>query len=210
MHFADLDAVTVDGYGTLLALRDPVPALTAALRRHGMDRDQATVEQAFRAEVEYYAAHALSACDAASLGTLRTACAAVFLEAARADVDPEAFTPSFADSLVFEPLPGAVETLDMLAARGLALAVVANWEVSLRDHLRRLDLDGRFAAVVVSSELGVAKPDPRIFAAAVAELGVAPERTLHVGDDPVDEQGARAAGLRFAWAPLAEAFAAWT
>ena len=51
-------------------------------------------------------------------------------------------------------------------------------------------------AVVCSSHAGSAKPDPAIFAAALAALGVPAPATLHVGDEPVaDVQGARAAGL---------------
>ena len=42
---------------------------------------------------------------------------------------------------------------------------------------------------------------------ALERLRVRPERALHVGDSAADEQGARAAGMRFAPAPLAEAFA---
>jgi HAD superfamily hydrolase (TIGR01509 family) len=210
MRFADLDAVTVDAFGTLLALRDPVPALTAGLLRHGITRDRAVVERAFGAEGRYYREHALAARDPSSLAALRRACTTVFLDAAEAEIDVDAFTPAFVDALVFEPIAGAVETLEILTARGLALAVVANWEVSLRDHLRRLGLDRRLAAVVISAEVGVAKPDPLLFRAALDQLGVRPERSLHVGDDAIDEQGALAAGMHFAWAPLVEAFREWS
>jgi FMN phosphatase YigB (HAD superfamily) len=37
---------------------------------------------------------------------------------------------------------------------------------------------------------------------ALERLGVPPGRALHVGDEPADEEAARAAGMRFAWAPL--------
>jgi HAD superfamily hydrolase (TIGR01549 family) len=61
--------------------------------------------------------------------------------------------------------------------------------------------------VVTSAEAGVAKPDARIFLEALARLRVAPERALHVGDHAEsDEQGARAAGMQFTFAPLADAF----
>jgi putative hydrolase of the HAD superfamily len=46
----------------------------------------------------------------------------------------------------------------------------------------------------------VGKPDPGIFLAAAALLGVEPGQVLHVGDDPaLDMVGARDAGLRTAW-----------
>lgn len=88
-------------------------------------------------------------------------------------------------------------TLDRLAAQGLRLAVISNWDERLRDLLRRLDLDGRFETIVVSSEIGHAKPHPAIFAAATARLGLPADRILHVGDSAeADLRGAREAGFR--------------
>jgi putative hydrolase of the HAD superfamily len=209
MRFADVDAVTVDGYGTLLTLRDPVDELRRALRRHGVERNDESVERGFRVEVAYYAANKQRAHDDDGLARLRERCAGIFLEAVDAPLDPRTFVAAFIDALVFEPLAGALETLDALAARGLTLGVVANWDVSLRSHLERLGWDSRFATVVLSPEVGVEKPDPRPFQVALAKLGVAPERSVHVGDDEVDERGAAAAGMRFVPAPLEHAFAGW-
>ena len=54
-----------------------------------------------------------------------------------------------------------------------------------------------FDAVTVSSEAGWAKPSPRIYAAALAALGIEPGEALMVGDRPrEDAAGATAAGLR--------------
>ena len=210
MRFAELDAVTVDGYGTLLELADPVPRLTLALRREGIERQPDAVAAAFRAEAAYYRKHAEIARDPATLRGLREECTRVFLEEAKADLDPAAFSPAYVEALVFRPIPGALETLRSLAARGLALAVVANWDPSLRDHLEEAGMSGSFAAVVVSAEVGARKPHPEPFRAALRALGVPASRALHVGDDETDELGARAAGMRFAPAPLADAFAGWS
>ncbi|MER8079632.1 HAD-IA family hydrolase [Streptomyces griseoluteus] len=51
-------------------------------------------------------------------------------------------------------------------------------------------------AYVLSYEHGVGKPDPRLFAAACAELGVAPEHTLMVGDSRTADGGAAALGCQ--------------
>jgi HAD superfamily hydrolase (TIGR01509 family) len=209
MRFADLDAVTIDAFGTLLRLIDPIPRLGGQLRRRGVDRSDAEIRNAFEVEATYYQDHARSAADAATLASLRLRCTHVFLEALRAPLEPEDFCSAYVESLVFEPVPGAVETVEMLASRGLALAVVADWDPSLREHLRDHSLDRWLACVVISSELGSAKPDPRPFKVALRELAVPPERALHVGDRDVDEQGARAAGMHFAPAPLAKAFSKW-
>jgi HAD superfamily hydrolase (TIGR01509 family) len=66
--------------------------------------------------------------------------------------------------------------------------------------LKRIGLHMHFAHQISSRDVGVAKPDARIFLAAAERLGVAPEQILHIGDDPeLDVVGAREAGLRTAW-----------
>jgi putative hydrolase of the HAD superfamily len=198
----DLDAVTIDGAGTLLELIDPVPALRAALAAHGVETEPEAVAGAFAAEVAWYLPRSHTGRDAATLAGLRRAAAAVFLDALGAELEPEAFAPSFVGALRFEPIAGAAHAVKALAGAGLALACVANWDVGLGEHLERAGLAASFAAVISSAEAGAAKPDPAIFAYALARLGVRPERTLHIGDSEADREGARAAGLAFAEVPL--------
>src|SRR5438105_315762 len=131
MLFAELDAVTIDGFGTLLRLLDPVPALAAALRERGAERTPTEVAAAFAAEAAYYRPRALLGRDPQSLAGLRRECAAVFLSAARAELEPDDFVQPLVDALRFELVPGAIETAQRLRARGLALAVVANWDCAL-------------------------------------------------------------------------------
>ena len=90
-----------------------------------------------------------------------------------------------------------VPALDALRARGLRLTVVSNANGTLCDHLERLGLASRFNCVLDSFDLGVEKPDPRLFELALERSGAARDTTLHVGDlYHVDVVGARAAGLR--------------
>jgi putative hydrolase of the HAD superfamily len=190
-----VDAVTLDAYGTLLRLVDPVPALTEALRRRGAARTREEVEGAFAAEVAYYGPRASEGRDAASLADLRRRCAAVFSEAIGVDVDAE----TYVGCLRFERIEGVAEALAALRARGLELAVVANWDVSLHNRLEELGL--RFRVVVPAAR----KPDPAALLLALERLGVAPRRALHVGDDASDEEAARGAGMMFRWSPLSNA-----
>lgn len=204
MHSAsDLDAVTVDAFGTLLELEDPTDRLRRALAARGIERDHAAVRAAFEAEVAYYRPRSLEGGDPTRLSALRLACVGVFLRDVDAPLDPSSFVEPFLASLVFRLAPGADAALASLAASGLALACVANWDASLHEQLERVGVAHRFAVVVPSAAVGVEKPDPRIFAAALRELRVRPERVLHIGDDEVDRRGARAAGLAFADPPLA-------
>ncbi len=88
-------------------------------------------------------------------------------------------------------------SLDSLAARGLKLGIISNWDDRLRPLLERLGLAKRFEVTIVSCEVGCAKPALGIFQRAVQELGVPARAVLHVGDDlAMDVQGARAAGLQ--------------
>jgi HAD superfamily hydrolase (TIGR01509 family) len=198
----DVEAVTIDAYGTLVELHDPVQLLRAALHRHGVERGEEAVADAFAAEVAYYVPRSHEGRDEATLALLRRDCAAVFLEAAGADIDPESFAADFVASLRFRPAPGAVEACRRLRAAGLQLAVVSNWDVGLHEHLAALGLDELVDVVVTSAEAGAPKPAPRIWELALARLGVEPGRAVHVGDADADAEGARAAGLRFEPSPL--------
>jgi HAD superfamily hydrolase (TIGR01509 family) len=99
---------------------------------------------------------------------------------------------------LWELVPDGVRpALAALRARGLTLVVVSNANGTLCAHMERTGLHQSFAHVVDSCEVGVEKPDPRIFHIALARAGARPETTIHVGDlYQVDVVGARAAGLR--------------
>jgi putative hydrolase of the HAD superfamily len=210
MRFAELDAVTVDGFGTLVQLVDPVPTLEHALRERGFGRDPETVREAFRAEVAYYRPRAATGRDQETLAALRLECARVFLEAADVVLEPASFVDSFMAAIVLQPVPGALDCAARLRRRGLELAVVSNWDVGLAELLEPIGAASLFTTVVTTAEAGAPKPDPAVFRLALERLGAEPTRSLHVGDEPEDETGATAAGMRFAPAPLATAFAGWS
>lgn len=61
--------------------------------------------------------------------------------------------------------------------------------------------------IIISAQVGVAKPDPRAFAAALDAIGGIPATTVFVGDDPVDDiAGARGAGMRCCWVARGRSF----
>jgi len=95
----------------------------------------------------------------------------------------------------FDDVPAALAAL----SESHELAIVTNGLSCLqREKLVAAGLDGRFAAVVVSAEFGVGKPDAGIFAYALEELGV--DGGVMVGDSLArDVDGARAAGLDAVW-----------
>ncbi len=92
--------------------------------------------------------------------------------------------------------PGTREALDRLRAGGLRLGVVSNSDGRVEEALIAAGLRDCFDVVLDSALLGVEKPDPAIFLAALGALGVAPSDALYVGDlYDVDVVGARAAGM---------------
>lgn len=94
-------------------------------------------------------------------------------------------------------LPGAREGVAALAATGARLAIVSNSDGTVAEALAALALLPEGTPVLDSAAVGVAKPDPAIFAAALDVLGVPAERAVHVGDVPsADVAGAKAAGVR--------------
>lgn len=94
-----------------------------------------------------------------------------------------------------EPFEGTLETLRELRAQGLKIGIATS------KARKRMDLDGErtglselFDFAVTGDDVAAAKPDPEPVAAAIAELGVEPGRTLYVGDGPNDVIAGQGAG----------------
>ena len=108
----------------------------------------------------------------------------------------EALFAAFSDPAGYQLFDDVRPALEELAGRGVTLGVVSNFEPWLADILALQEVDHLFATVAISGVLGVAKPDPRIFEAALAEAGAGPAATVHVGDQPAnDVVAARAVGI---------------
>jgi HAD superfamily hydrolase (TIGR01509 family) len=95
------------------------------------------------------------------------------------------------------PYPDTVEALHGLHGRGVPVAVVSNIGWDPRPVLRRHGVLDSVDVLVLSDERGVLKPDPAIFGMACDELGAAPAHCVMVGDNPVNDGGSAAAGIRF-------------
>lgn len=93
-------------------------------------------------------------------------------------------------------VPGARELLDYLKAQGYKIGVISNgfYEVQYRKMVSS-DIVDYFDAVVLSDDIGVNKPDKRIFDYALQQSNAEAGRTLMVGDNPdTDIAGAVRAG----------------
>ena len=85
---------------------------------------------------------------------------------------------------VMELYPEVRPTLDDLRAKGIAMAVVSDAWAGLDDLLADLGIAQYFAGVVISEVLGCRKPDPRMYEAGRAHLGLDRNECLFVDDDP--------------------------
>jgi HAD superfamily hydrolase (TIGR01509 family) len=99
--------------------------------------------------------------------------------------DPDGWTP-YSD---------VVGTVTALHESGIPLAVVSNVGWDIRPTFEHHGLGGLINTFVLSCEYGSEKPETTLFIAACAELGVAPDDVLMVGDDPVNDGAAVKVGL---------------
>jgi putative hydrolase of the HAD superfamily len=126
-----------------------------------------------------------------------------------AEIDrPEAhrhLDSEFADAALWlRVVPGCREGIQALAGAGVRLGVVSNADGLIGERLRELEilqvgpgLGVEVDCVIDSGNVGVMKPDPRIFTIALDAMGIRAEDAWYVGDMPaIDVVGARRAGLR--------------
>jgi HAD superfamily hydrolase (TIGR01509 family) len=100
------------------------------------------------------------------------------------------------DNLWRKMLPSTPAVLTALRNRGLTLGVISNADGRIGAILERCGIAKLFDTVIDSHDVGVEKPDPRIFALALKRLDVRPDQALYVGDIyGIDVIGAERAGL---------------
>ena len=99
-------------------------------------------------------------------------------------------------SVDFAPNPPMIELVNDLREAGFRLGVLTNNIRELRDSWRSLmDFDAIFHDVVDSSEVGLRKPDPRVYELAARRLGTEPRRTAFLDDLQHNIDGAAAVGM---------------
>ncbi|MFN2386266.1 MAG: HAD family hydrolase [Thermoanaerobaculia bacterium] len=95
------------------------------------------------------------------------------------------------------PCEGAGEVLDALRARGYRLGLISNADGRVRGLLEAAGVAGKLDLILDSAEVGMEKPDARIFREGARRIGVDPGRCAYVGDIyEIDVAGAEAAGMR--------------
>jgi putative hydrolase of the HAD superfamily len=109
------------------------------------------------------------------------------------------WTRHFPECIV--PEPDLRPTLSTLVDCGLKLAIASNgWSKLQRRKLDALGVEDFFDVILIEEEVGIEKPDPRMFQLVSAALKISPRQIWHVGDHPVnDVLGSSLAGLEAVW-----------
>ncbi len=115
----------------------------------------------------------------------------------------ESLASSWSDPDVWPLFEGAREVILRVRQQGLRTGLISNWDAGLTRVLKALDVYDLFDIIVVSANVGHAKPEAAIFENALALAGVRPEAAVHVGDSlEADVAGAEAVGMRPIWISL--------
>ncbi len=106
------------------------------------------------------------------------------------------FGPRFGETIP-GPIPGMAALVDELSQAGVALFAITNFSAEFWEpfRIREAALFDRFRDIVVSGAERVVKPDPAIFALAMARFGLKPGEALFVDDRPENIAAGEAAGL---------------
>ena len=198
-------AVSFDAAGTLFRVRGSVGAAYARIAaHHGVRAAPEDIERRFRAAFRDMPPMCFPGVAAAEVAQHENRWWQQVVRAAFAGCrfdDFDAFFHElfayFARGSSWRVFPDALPALQQLRQEQLRLAIVSNFDRRLEPLCDALGLRPHVDAIVRSTAVGAAKPDPRIFTIMLSQLGVAAADCLHVGDSAaLDIAGAHAAGLR--------------
>ena len=205
-----IKAVFFDFYYTLVGYYPPREQVQAELcREFGIEVTPEAIRRAMPAADQFYymenARLPASRRPAEEKAALWTEYELMLLRGAGVDASPEVAFQILAkfgmkmraeeDHLVL--FDDVEPTLSDLARRGLVLGLVTNVDYDIGPLLERLGLSACLRFAVTSQDVGVGKPDPAIFRAALERAQARPEEAIHVGDQyHADVVGALNAGIK--------------
>ncbi len=99
---------------------------------------------------------------------------------------------------VWIPFDFVREELQRLREEGYRLGVISNWDRTALPILNQYELTPLFDNIIISSQVGVEKPEAGIFKIALDAAGVSADDCLYVGDNYYDDGvGSKKAGMDF-------------
>ena len=197
-------ALLLDAMGTLIGLRQSVgQTYAAAAADHGITVSAAAINAVFPRLYREAPPLAFPGLEGLALLRAERQWWAERIDAALVAAGAEPAPPAlhrqlfdgFGEPVLWRVYEDVIPSLEHWRRHGLQLAVVSNFDSRLHGLLEGLGLQRHLAAVVISSEVGAAKPSAVPFERALAHLGLEPPQAWHIGDSPEDGQGAHAAGV---------------
>jgi putative hydrolase of the HAD superfamily len=201
-----IKAVFFDAAGTLIKpTRRVGESYAVVAEKYGIDIAPAAITERFRVCFDASPPLAFPGATPAELAALerdwwKNLVARVFEPWGRIERFDDCFSELFeyfAGAAAWTLYPEVVTTLARLKERGLILDVISNFDSRLHRILAGLGIAHCFDEVLVSSAVGYAKPDARIFQSALERHGLAPADATHIGDSETNDiRGASNLGLK--------------
>jgi putative hydrolase of the HAD superfamily len=201
--------IFLDAVGTLFGVKGTVGEVYQSIaQKFGVEADAATLNQAFFRSFKQADPMAFPGVAAAEVPhyeyvwweaiAIQTFCeAGVFEQFTDFPAFFAALYHHFTTAAPWTVYPDIHSALNQWRAQGIELGVLSNFDSRLHAVLPALGLADFFSSVTVSTEVGAAKPDGRIFSAALEKHQCSPSEAWHIGDSQrEDYDGAKAAGLR--------------
>lgn len=200
-----INTIFFDAAGTLFTVNGSVGDIYARIaREHGKDVAIADLEAGFRRGYASAPPMAFPGASPEQVLVLEKQWWRTLVQNVFASLGPfpnfdnyfDALFKFFAQATAWKLYPDTLPTLEQLKQRSLRLGVISNFDSRLFGLLDGLGLTRFFDPIVISTQVGTAKPEPAIFAHALAHTGTPAETALHVGDShDADVIGAQNAGL---------------
>jgi 2-haloacid dehalogenase len=187
-------ACVFDAYGTLFDVHSAVARLRARIGGHAD-----ALSQLWRTkQLEYTWLRALMR---RHTDFWQVTCDALDYALARHGIDPgQIREPLLQAYLTLDPYPEVPAMLERLRAAGVKRAILSNGEPKmLQAGAESAGIAGLLDAVLSVEQVGVYKPDPRVYQLAVDRLGVPPEAIAFLSSNAWDVHGAATFGLRPVW-----------
>ena len=100
------------------------------------------------------------------------------------------------DEMIAGPIPGSIEILAALRDHGLPLYGLTNWSAETYPRAReRFAFLSWFRGILVSDEVGVIKPDPRVFELLIERFAIDPHSTVYIDDVAANVDAATSFGI---------------
>lgn len=201
--------IFLDAVGTLFGVRGSVGEVYRAIAgQMGVDASAEALDQAFRDSFKSAERMEFPGADPLQIPDLEyqwweAIAQKTFTKAGIIDefADFNAFFAQlYAHFATAEPwyiYPDVLPSLQNWHKKGIELGIISNFDTRLYSVLEQLQLKDFFSSITISSVVGAAKPDSKIFTVAMQKHNCIQSQACHIGDSQQEDyDGAKAIGLR--------------